>query len=258
VPDTEKAIELAALQTKMKPSSHFSPTSLVTEEERIKQEYERRSGDPVYRHLYSLLNPAALVGMQSLERALMRALRREGTTDVSSAKILDVGCGSGSHILRWINYGASPGNVAGIDLLSERVEQARRRLPGGVDLRQGDASSLPYERSTFDIVTQYVVFSSILSADMKQTVAREMLRVLQPNGLIIWYDFWLNPRNPQTRGIKPAEIRKLFEGCNFKFYRITLAPPVARCLAPFSFALCYGLESLLVLNTHYLAVIHPG
>jgi ubiquinone/menaquinone biosynthesis C-methylase UbiE len=251
-------LELVALQLKLKPSSHFSPASPVTEEQRIKQEYHRRSGDPAYRYLYSSLNPAALVGMQGFERALVRALRHERITDLSSFKMLDVGCGGGSHILRWINYGVKPGNMAGIDLMSERVEQARCRLPGGVDLREGDASSLPYERSTFDIVTQYVVFSSILSADMKQTIAREMLRVLRPNGFIIWYDFWLNPTNPQTRGIKPAEIRKLFEGCNFRFYRITLAPPVARRLAPFSFALCYALESLRVLNTHYLAVIHPS
>jgi 2-polyprenyl-3-methyl-5-hydroxy-6-metoxy-1,4-benzoquinol methylase len=107
----------------------------MNEEERIKQEYHRRSGDPSYRYLYSLLNPTALVVMQSLERALMRALRHEGITDLSSFKMLDVGCGGGSHILRWINYGVKPGNIAGIDLV-ERVEQARRhcrrrRSPAG-------------------------------------------------------------------------------------------------------------------------------
>jgi ubiquinone/menaquinone biosynthesis C-methylase UbiE len=229
----------------------------VKEEERIKQEYERRAADPAYRHLYSLLNQATLAGVQSLERGWMHVLRDEGITDLSSTKILDVGCGSGGPILRWITFGVRPGNIAGIDLLSERVEQARQQLPPAVDLRQGDASSLPFERSSFDIVTQSVVFSSILSAEMKQAIASEMLRVLRPKGFILWYDFWLNPRNPQTRGIKPAEVRRLFGGCNFSFHRITLAPPLARRLAPFSFALCYALESLRLLNTHYLAVIRP-
>ena len=43
--------------------------------------------------------------------------------------------------------------------------------------------------------------------------------------------FWLNPTNPQTRGVRPAEIRQLFPGCSFKFERITLAPPITRRLA---------------------------
>ena len=42
-------------------------------------------------------------------------------------------------------------------------------------------------------------------------MAEEMVRVLRkPDGLIVWYDFWLNPTNKQTRGIRPTEIKKLF------------------------------------------------
>jgi hypothetical protein len=38
---------------------------------------------------------------------------------------------------------------------------------------------------------------------------------------------WLNPTNPQTRGIRPAEIRRLFPDCKYHFERITLTPPGA-------------------------------
>jgi len=70
-----------------------------------------------------------------------------------------------------------------------------------------------------------------------------------------YYDFWLNPTNPQTRGIRPAEIRHLFPGCQIEFHRITLAPPIARRLVPISWQLSALLEKLLVFNSHYLSVI---
>jgi hypothetical protein len=75
---------------------------------------------------------------------------------------------------------------------------------------------------------------------------------------------WLNPANPQTRGIRPVEIRRLFPGCHFTFERITLAPPIARRLASFSWGLCMFLESLKIFNiipfgdTHYLVSMRPG
>ena len=41
---------------------------------------------------------------------------------------------------------------------------------------------------------------------MKQKVAAEMLRVVKPQGLILWYDFrYNNPRNSNVRGIGAAE-----------------------------------------------------
>jgi hypothetical protein len=76
--------------------------------------------------------------------------------------------------------------------------------------------------------------------------------------LILWYDFWLNPTNKQTRGIRPPEIRRLFPGCGFEFHRITLAPPLARRIVPISWLLAALLEKLKLLNTHYLVAIqHP-
>ena len=71
----------------------------------------------------------------------------------------------------------------------------------------------------------------------------------------MWYDFWLNPTNPQTKGIRPAEIRQLFPGCRCSFQRITLAPPLARRIIPLSWGLGLLLEGLKLFNSHYLAAI---
>ena len=91
---------------------------------------------------------------------------------------------------------------------------------------------------------------------MKQQIASEMFRVVKGNGLILWYDFHVNnPWNPEVRGVKAREIRQLFPDCQVALRRITLAPPLLRLLAPYSWLACYALERLRVFNTHYLGVI---
>ena len=94
---------------------------------------------------------------------------------------------------------------------------------------------------------------------MKQAVAEEMLRVLNPSGFILWYDYHVNnPWNKDVHGVKKGEIHRLFPGCRITLHRITLAPPLTRLLAPHSFLLCSLLEKLRILNTHYLGVIQKS
>jgi len=56
---------------------------------------------------------------------------------------------------------------------------------------------LPYAAHSFDLTMQFTVFSSVLDDEVKANVAREMLRVTRPVGMLLWYDFWLNPSNPR-------------------------------------------------------------
>jgi ubiquinone/menaquinone biosynthesis C-methylase UbiE len=60
-----------------------------------------------------------------------------------------------------MKYGARPENLYGIDLLDERIEEAKRLSPN-IDFRCGNAEELPYEDGLFDIVIQFTVFTSIL------------------------------------------------------------------------------------------------
>ena len=143
--------------------------------------------------------------------------------------------------------------LAGIDLVPERVEKARARL-GGADIREGDASELPFEEGAFDVVLQSMMFSSILDASVKRRAAAEMARVLAPGGLVLWYDFFVNnPRNPNVRGVGRREVEELFPGFDLRWRRVTLAPPLVRALAPRLRPLAGALQGLRVLNTHALA-----
>ena len=205
---------------------------------------------------YSLGDPAHLFAIQGRQRAILRRLQREGLWPLAGRDILEVGCGSGRVLLELLSCGADAERLHGTDLLADRVAAAHRRLPH-VAVTCADGGRLPYGDETFDLLLQFTVFSSILDKALCYTVASEMRRVLKPDGLILWYDFWINPVNRETHGIRPQEVREYFPNSRYSFERITLAPPVARLLVPLSWWGAQGLEATRILNTHYLAAIRP-
>ncbi len=225
--------------------------------ERIIAAYERRK-EIVPSQLYSFFNMSNLFLIQKREQEILKIFKRYKITSLEGKEILDVGCGTGGELRNFIRYGAQPENLYGIDLLPDRIELAKRLTPN-INFKCGDASNLPYEDESFDIVIQFVVFTSILDKDMKKSIASEMLRVNKPNGIIIWNDFHVNnPKNPDVRGIKKKEIYELFSNCDIYFKRVSLAPPLTRTIAPLSWLVCYFLEKMKIFNTHYLAVVRKG
>lgn len=222
--------------------------------DRLRDEYDGRKTRLAGKDLYSFFYAPYQFAIQQRQRTLIKALKRLGLASLKGKRILEVGCGGGGVLLEYLSLGAEPENLFGIDLLHDRLVEARHRLPlSGVSC--ADGQHLPFPDRSFDLVLQYTAFSSVLDVRIKQQMAADMLRVLRPGGAVLWYDFWLNPTNPQTRGIRPAEIKSLFAGCETSFYKITLAPPIARRLVPLSWGLAALLESIRLLNTHYLTVI---
>lgn len=163
--------------------------------------------------------------VQERERQLLALLRRYGSAPLTPKKILEIGCGTGYWLRKFIKWGARPENITGIDLLPDRFTEATHLCPVTVNLLCANASHLEFEDSTFDLVLQSTVFTSILDPIMKQQVAGEMLRVLKPEGLILWYDYHMNnPRNPDVKDVKSREIHALFPGRQIRLHRVTLAP----------------------------------
>ena len=234
--------------------SKFKPVNSVSAEEaRIRAAYARRKEMDAR---YSWFNPAYQFMAHQRERAFLALLYRCGVTELDSRKILEVGCGTGQWLRNFVNWGARPENISGIDLLSDRVSRARRLCPPGVRIECASAAQLPFASEKFDLVLQSTVFTSILDQDLKRRVVAEMMRVVKPDGVILWYDYHVNnPWNPDVRGIKRREIGSLFPGCRIELQRMTLLPPLARRLAPYSFLACYFLEKVPLLCTHYLGII---
>jgi ubiquinone/menaquinone biosynthesis C-methylase UbiE len=226
----------------------------MSEADRILEEHRRRERE-IPAGFYDLDRPANLFLRQGQERAIRDALERSGLLPLSGRRLLEVGCGSGNWLEILERFGARRDGLAGIDLDPGRAAACATRF-AGADIRPGDASVLPWESGSFDLVLQSTVFSSILDPGMRRAVASEMLRVLAPGGAILWYDFFMdNPANPNVRGVRRREIEALFPGCRVDLRRATLAPPLARRIVPVSWTLAAALESLRVFDTHYLGVI---
>lgn len=222
--------------------------------DRMRHEYDRRAIDDHFEELYSYDNPSYLFMLNQRKLALESLLDSIGFAGLNTKRILEVGCGSGGVLLEFSNYGAREDNLTGIDILCDRLSVAKSRIPLS-KFFCADGQNLPFLDGYFDIGLQYTAFSSILDRNVKQRMAAEMQRVIKNNGLIIWYDFWLNPLNTQTEGITPKEIRKLFFRSEIHFKKITLAPPIARRIVPISRNLAVFFESLRIFNSHYLVII---
>lgn len=220
----------------------------------IKAEYQRRARE-IPEDFYSWDKQANLLMHQQTQRGCIDALCQASLFPLNGRRVADIGCGPGTWLLEFLQWGAAPADLAGIDLISERVDAARRRIPGA-DLRVGSAAQLPWPDETFDVVSQIVVFTSIRDAALKGAVAREMLRVLKPAGGILWFDFRVdNPNNRHVRGLKKEEIRFLFPGCEIHLWPALLAPPLGRFLARRSWVLSEALHAIPLLRTHYAGVI---
>ena len=208
---------------------------------------------------YSHFDTAHAYTIQKREQGVLRVFRRVGMTNLNGCKILEVGCGDGFWLADFVKWGADPKNITGIDIDQDRVVEARKRVPVTLTVDCGNGASLPYPDNCFDIVLQSTVFTSLLDSDMRRRVASEMKRVVSVDGVILWYDFFVNnPKNPHVRRVGRGELRQLFSGYEIRVERITLAPPLARFFAPWSVALCAFLEIFPFLRTHYLATIRKS
>ena len=121
----------------------------------------------------------------------------------TSARWLDVGCGTGS-LTELILKRCSPTSVFAIDPAPSQIERARLR-PGaqGADFQIADAQSLPCPDATFDVVASGLVLNFV--ADQSRALT-EMRRTTRCGGIIALYvwDFAsdLSPSWPLRCGMR--------------------------------------------------------
>lgn len=230
---------------------------LTDEPHLVAERYARRISAGVAGR-YDPLNWDVMMALQERQRAMAAFLRRS-RMPLPELRLLEVGCGAGRNLLELLLMGLRPGNMVGIELLPDRAEAARNILPSGVNIIQGDASAVGLPDSSFDVVYQSTVFTSILDKQFRQHLAAEMWRSLSPGGAVLWYDFtYDNPANPDVRGVPLSEVAELFPAGNVRSRKVTLAPPIARRVANWSPA-GYRLFNLIpLLRTHVICWIEKG
>jgi ubiquinone/menaquinone biosynthesis C-methylase UbiE len=136
--------------------------------------------------------------------------------------VLDIACGSGEPSLAMAKVVGPEGRVVATDLTEEMIaiaiENAKSQGITNIEFRQADATSLPFQNSSFDAVT--CRYGVMYFPDV-QNALKEIYRVLKPSSkvaLVAWGPVEKNPYWKSTIGV----LRKYFapmkrEGNPFSF-----------------------------------------
>ncbi len=217
----------------------------------IKRRYLDRKNIPLLK--YNPLNPAIYMINQEKERVFIKWLKKFDLSVIQNLRLLEIGCGGGQNLLQFIKLGFSPNLLVGNELLSERVESAKKKLPNDLKIIEGDALKVNLPLGYFDIVFQSMVFSSILNKEFKYALAQKMWKLVKPGGGILWYDFiYDNPKNPDVKGIPFKEVRELFPYSDIQKWRVTLAPPISRVVTSIHPLLYNVINIFPLLRSHIL------
>lgn len=100
---------------------------------------------------------------------------------VPNKDVLDLGCGNGKYIKPLKELAKS---IVGIDLSEKQLELAQKDNPEAT-LICSDASQMPFENDSFDIVYSCWMFGTILDLDKRTKAMNEAKRILRKNGRII-------------------------------------------------------------------------
>jgi ubiquinone/menaquinone biosynthesis C-methylase UbiE len=105
-------------------------------------------------------------------------------------RVLDVGCGTGTLVVL-LKREFATAQIVGLDPDPKALRRAQtkvRRAGVSVQLDQGFADELPYEKGTFDRVLSSLMFHHLEEQD-REKMLREVLRVLKPGGSFHLLDF---------------------------------------------------------------------
>lgn len=123
---------------------------------------------------------------------MLRNLRRvsEGLLPpLKNKRVLDVGCGTGSFLVRCSLKGAA---VFGIDRSPSMLAKAREKLDGSAGLYLGDAARMPYREGVFDLIAVSMALHEMAPAT-RAAVIEEARRLLAAGGQLLVVDYHSGP-----------------------------------------------------------------
>ena len=107
----------------------------------------------------------------------------------AGATVVDIGCGAGMDLMLAAETVGPSGRAIGVDMTEAMAERARAgawsRGLANVDVRLGDAMSLPVDPDSVDIVISNGVLN--LTPDKDQAFG-EVFRILKPGGQFLYGD----------------------------------------------------------------------
>lgn len=130
-----------------------------------------------------------------LFESMNKGLRLVGIRMFRPAKgmnILDVGCGTGTHLELYQRYECS---LYGLDISPSMLEVAQKRMGDTAKLDLSNATEMPYEDNKFDLIITMLTLHEMPPATRSAAIT-EMRRVLKEDGRILLIDFNPGPIQP--------------------------------------------------------------
>ena len=232
-------------------------TDKQAEQDRIKEVYLRwHGGAPLER--YAWHRPEILQQVAARSRAFAALLSETVGGDLSTLRVLDVGCGTGGFLRQLIDWGADPARLTGTELQQDRLDYARHFTADEVSWRLGGLDAMGLRG--YDLASAQTVFSSILDPALRRDLAEQMWRSLRPGGWCLVFDFrYDNPRNPNVRKVTRAEMQAWWPGARSRYRTLLLAPPIHRLLARAPWMVSDLLAALAPpLRSHFMYMVQKG
>ena len=117
----------------------------------------------------------------------------------AGATVVDVGCGGGMDLLLAASHVGPPGLAIGVDMTAEMRERAAAGAKAvglaNVDVRDGDATQLPVDAASVDVVISNGVLNLV---PLKNRAIAEIARVLTPGGRVQLADIVIGEEVPDS------------------------------------------------------------
>ena len=221
----------------------------------IRETYQRYEREGRYRN-WDLRNPGNARIERDRDGALVNLLRQ--SLPAAGGRVLDVGTGDGKLAEVARRADVTIGSWCGVDIDPRAVQAAAAAAPWAHFI-EASGDRLPFDRASFDAVVASTLFSSLPSKRLEEAVAAEIGRVLKVGGWLLWYDLrYENPANPSVHGLGYDNVQSLFAGWVMELESMTLLPPLARRLGPWTDGLYGPLHALPFLRSHLIGRLRPA
>jgi 2-polyprenyl-3-methyl-5-hydroxy-6-metoxy-1,4-benzoquinol methylase len=170
----------------------------------------------------SIYSPNSQIGKYS-RKVIFRSLKSildRFSNEKGNLTILDVGCGKGTLVDFFLSEGFTEKNIYGIDLSSNRINQAKTKYPS-VNFVNGDALELTDITTEFDVITTFDLYSHFISKEEIIKGLKAISSKLKDTGTFIWYDIntadhFSPPSNIDSWGFSMEQMKSLGKEAGFE------------------------------------------